>query len=74
MKSTQQGTKGLKPALGGLKDSDSFAKQPKFQASKLSQTIQFDGTRYFSRKNNVSDRLRTTKLVDQILIERCYNF
>ena len=49
MKSMQQGAKGLKPALGGLKDSDAFAKRPKFQASKVSQSIQFDGTRDFSR-------------------------
>ena len=54
-KSTQRGaSEGLKPAPGGLKDSDAFAKRPKFQASKLSQAIQFDGTRDFSRKNVVS--------------------
>jgi hypothetical protein len=43
LKSMQQGAERLKPALGELKDSDAFAKQPKFQATKLSQAIQFNG-------------------------------
>lgn len=55
-----QRAEGLKPVLGGLKDSDAFAKWPKFLASKSSQAIQFDGTQDFSRKNNVSDTSSTS--------------
>jgi len=51
----QQGAERLKLALGGLKDSDAPAKQPKFQAAKLSQGIQFDGKQDFSCKNEVSE-------------------
>jgi hypothetical protein len=72
---SMQGAEGLKPALGGLKDSDAFAKRPKFQASKLLQAIKFDGTQNFSHKNDVSDRLvkyQRLSLLTRFSIECCY--
>ena len=58
--------KGHGPGLGGLKDSDAFAKKPKVKQLKPAQvvgTMWFDGTRDFSRKNRVcSSRFEICRL------------
>ena len=53
---SRQDANDPKRVLGGLKDSDAFAKRPKTKPSKsVAQvtTIRFDDTRDFSRKNQV---------------------